>query len=153
MSYPQPGSKVLRRGRVSIAGQVYLVTTSTDRRQPQLADFWMGRTVVRAMQQIQAQGLATTLAYVVMPDHMHWLFELGNARLVDVVRLVKGRSAYAIAASSSRPGRVWQSGFHDHALRTEERVIDAARYVIANPLRAGLVTRLGDYPLWDCVWV
>ena len=28
-----------------------------------------------------------------------------------------------------------------------------ARYVVANPLRAGLVEKLGDYPLWDAVWV
>jgi hypothetical protein len=24
---------------------------------------------------------------------------------------------------------------------------------VANPLRAGLVERLGDYPLWDAIWV
>jgi hypothetical protein len=28
-----------------------------------------------------------------------------------------------------------------------------ARYVVANPLRAGLVKRLGDYPLWDAIWL
>jgi len=28
-----------------------------------------------------------------------------------------------------------------------------ARYIVANPLRAGLVERLGDYPLWDAVWL
>ncbi|MCZ6895303.1 MAG: transposase, partial [Gammaproteobacteria bacterium] len=26
-------------------------------------------------------------------------------------------------------------------------------YLLTNPLRAGLVKRLGDYPLWDAVWV
>jgi hypothetical protein len=28
-----------------------------------------------------------------------------------------------------------------------------ARYIIANPLRAGLVDRIGDYPLWDAMWL
>jgi hypothetical protein len=28
-----------------------------------------------------------------------------------------------------------------------------ARYIVANPLRAGLVEHLGDYPLWDAVWL
>ncbi len=32
-------------------------------------------------------------------------------------------------------------------------MIDVARYIIANPLRAGLVGRVGDYPLWDAVWL
>ncbi|MCF5938543.1 transposase, partial [Xanthomonas perforans] len=29
----------------------------------------------------------------------------------------------------------------------------AARYYIAYPRRAGLVTRAGDYPFWDAVWL
>jgi hypothetical protein len=28
-----------------------------------------------------------------------------------------------------------------------------ARYIVANPLRAGLVEHLGDYPHWDAVWL
>ena len=48
---------------------------------------------------------------------------------------------------------MWQEGFHDRALRQEADLRKAARYVVANPLRAGLVTDLGDYPLWDAVWV
>ncbi|MBB5859537.1 hypothetical protein GGR69_001194 [Xanthomonas arboricola] len=28
-----------------------------------------------------------------------------------------------------------------------------ARYLIANPLRAGLVARVGDYPFWDAIWL
>jgi hypothetical protein len=26
------------------------------------------------------------------------------------------------------------------------------RYIVGNPLRAGLVTGLGDYPHWDTQW-
>ena len=29
----------------------------------------------------------------------------------------------------------------------------ASRYVVANPLRAGLVERIGDYPYWNAVWI
>lgn len=32
-------------------------------------------------------------------------------------------------------------------------MIDIARYIITNPVRAGLVRRVGDYPLWDVVWL
>jgi putative transposase len=28
-----------------------------------------------------------------------------------------------------------------------------ARYVVANPLRAGLAGTIGDYPYWDAVWL
>jgi putative transposase len=48
---------------------------------------------------------------------------------------------------------VWQSGFHDHAVRREEDLPALARYVVANPVRAGLVTRVGEYPHWDAIWL
>ena len=34
-----------------------------------------------------------------------------------------------------------------------EDIQAAARYIIANPLRAGLAERAGDYPYWDCIWL
>jgi hypothetical protein len=30
---------------------------------------------------------------------------------------------------------------------------DIARYIIANPLRAGLAESIGDYPHWDAIWL
>lgn len=50
-------------------------------------------------------------------------------------------------------GTCWQPAFHDHALRKDEDRINVARYIVANPLRAGLVERLGDYPHWDSIWL
>ena len=47
----------------------------------------------------------------------------------------------------------WQDGFHDHALRKEDDLIDVARYIVANPVRAGLVRKVGDYSLWDAKWL
>ena len=42
---------------------------------------------------------------------------------------------------------------YDHALRKDEDVKKIARYIIANPLRAGLVEKIEDYPYWDAVWL
>jgi hypothetical protein len=38
-------------------------------------------------------------------------------------------------------------------LRRDEDLRAVARYVILNPVRAGLVQRVGDYPHWDAVWL
>jgi REP element-mobilizing transposase RayT len=90
-----------------------------------------------------------------MPDHLHWLFALGEkAPLQQTIASMKRRSAYRINEQNSRTGTpVWQPGFHDYALRKEEVIKDVARYIVANPLRAGLVKKIGDYPLWDAVWL
>ena len=88
-----------------------------------------------------------------MPDHFHWLVELQSGSLDKVMGRTKSLSARAINRMTDRVGRRWQKGFHDHALRREEDLKSLARYVVANPLRAGLVKQVGDYPLWDAVWL
>jgi hypothetical protein len=53
-----------------------------------------------------------------------------------------------------RPGiaTVWERGFHDRALRHEDDLVDMARYLVLNPVRARVVRRIGDYPYWDAIW-
>ena len=65
----------------------------------------------------------------------------------------KSRVTHAFNRAVGRNGALWQHGFHDRAIRREEDLAAVARYVVANPLRAGLVDRIGDYPLWDAVWL
>jgi len=145
----------LRKGRVSIANRIYLVTCVTRDRVALFHDLYAGLQVVQALRYASVSGRAETLAYVVMPDHLHWLLSLGdNVHLSVVVGSMKRHSARRINMLKRLAGRcVWQRGFHDHALRSDESVQDAARYIVANPLRAGLVRRLGDYPLWDAIWL
>lgn len=88
-----------------------------------------------------------------MPDHLHWLIALQQGSISDLMRRIKGRSAKRINALVGHQGKLWQDGFHDRALRREEDVLPAARYIVANPLRAGLVRKIGDYSLWDAVWL
>jgi putative transposase len=52
----------------------------------------------------------------------------------------------------ARSGSVWLPGFHDHALRAEEATADVVRYIIENPVRAGLVKEVGAYPYWNMIW-
>lgn len=89
-----------------------------------------------------------------MPDHLHWLVQLGEpSPLPAAVQRLKGRSARAVNGWLRRRGALWQRGFHDHALRREDDLATVARYVVRNPVRAGLVRRVGDWPLWDAQWL
>jgi REP element-mobilizing transposase RayT len=69
------------------------------------------------------------------------------------MQATKGRSARLINQHRGFSAAVWQKGYFDRALRWEEDLKVAARYIIANPLRAGLVDQIGDYPLWDAIWL
>ena len=37
--------------------------------------------------------------------------------------------------------------------QAEEDLRAVARYIVGNPLRAGLVRNVLDYPYWNCVWL
>jgi REP element-mobilizing transposase RayT len=88
-----------------------------------------------------------------MPDHLHVLVDLESTTRGSAMRLVKGRTARRINAAFGVTGALWQRGYHDHAIRVEEDLISIARYVVANPIRAGLVRRLADYPFWGARWI
>ncbi|PCC97424.1 REP-associated tyrosine transposase [Halopseudomonas pelagia] len=137
----------LRLGRSSESDRFYLLTTVTQKREPIFADTRAARTLIHILSRQQEMGKVVSHAFVVMPDHLHWLVQLQNDQLNLLMGRVKSISARQIGALR------WQAGFHDHALRREEDIKKIARYIIANPLRAGLVDSVGDYPHWDAIWL
>lgn len=151
---PMPHAVNLRTGRFSENGRIYMVTTATVERAPVFADFVLARRAIHALRECDGTGETQTLCFVLMPDHLHWLFELGSGDLSGAVRRFKSTSSRWINRARNTTGApLWQAGFHDHALRREEDLQSIARYIVANPLRAGLVSRIGEYPHWDAVWL
>ncbi|WP_414430002.1 REP-associated tyrosine transposase [Alcanivorax sp. IL3] len=143
-----PASARLRKGRLSIPGQIYLVTTTTHKRERCFDDFEAGCALCRSLHRLEALERVTNLSFVAMPDHLHWLFALGDQQdLSAVVRMAKSYSGRALGRS------IWQPGFHDRAIRREADVLPAARYIVANPLRAGLVRSVRYYPFWYAAWL
>ena len=148
---PLAHAHTLRTGRISQTGNVYLITNCTHARKPLFADPAAGQIVLASIRHLHGSARVESHACVVMPDHLHWLLTLRQGTLAEIMRSLKTFTAKQLQAhGASAP--VWQDGFHDHALRSEESLINTANYLLANPLRAGLVDRLQDYPLIDCQW-
>ena len=141
-------SSNLRKGRFSEPGRAYVITTVCRDRYPFFNDFYNARVLINVLRMSDFPGRTRTFCFVVMPDHLHWLFVLGDwSDLSQTVHAVK-------SISSRRIGKkLWQKGFHDHAIRDEEDIKHLARYIVANPLRAGLVHSLKHYPHWDAAWI
>ncbi|WPO98031.1 transposase [Pseudomonas sp. HR96] len=143
----------LRTGRVSETGRIYLISTATIRRQTFFSDWQLGRLVVAELRSQEHRGCARSIAWVLMPDHLHWLVQLHDGDISALVLRVKCLSAQSINRALGTRGAVWQRGFHDRAIRREQDLQAIARYIVRNPIRAGLVERVGDYPLWDACWI
>ncbi|WP_019868283.1 REP-associated tyrosine transposase [Methylovulum miyakonense] len=151
---PKPGHAALRKGRVSIEGQVYLVTTTTLERQPFFADFRAAQSAAQAFEDKAVLADAKLLAWVLMPDHFHGLLQLdGKTSLQNIMNRLKSASARRANQVMQREGPLWSRAYHDHALRQEEDLLETARYIVANPMRARSVRRVGDYPFWNAIWL
>ncbi len=141
-----PGMRALRAGRRSIPGHFYHITLVTRRRYPFFDDF---RTACKACRSFSISTLhaqCETQSFVVMPDHVHWLLQL-KGDLAHAVRLYKSHVSMSVGL------RVWDAGYYERALQSDEDLRTVARYIVANPLRAGLVENIGDYPYWDAIWL
>jgi len=149
-----PGYSSLRKGRCSIRRHVYHVTWVTAGRKPLFENLHAARLLIRSLRFADQSRWSQTLAYVLMPDHLHWLFELrGGKTLSGVMASIKRYSATRLARAPGIAGPIWQKGFHDHAARGDEDLVKLSRYIVANPIRAGLCTHVGDYPHWDAIWM
>jgi len=151
---PHTGHQSLRKGHVSQPWRIYHVTSATAKRMPVFSDPRAAQAACRSFENPWLLRDARMLAFVLMPDHAHWLIELGQARtlqaLVDALKTFSARNANR---ALGRRGPVWARAFHDRALRDEDDIHDVAGYIIANPLRASLVQRIGDYPYWNAAWL
>lgn len=143
----------LRAGRRSEIGRAYHVTVTTADRTPLFTDFSLARQAIHHPRRVDGLGFTETLAWVLMPDHLHWLLVLRKGTLSGALRSMKGGSARAINLMRDANTPVWQRAYYDHALRDDEDLLAAARYIVANPLRAGLAPSIGLYAHWDSVWL
>lgn len=148
------GASALRKGRCSLPFNVYHVTTVTAERRKIFLNLAAGRILVTTLRGEWIRHQVSTLAYVVMPDHLHWLMQLpANRTLAETLRSVKSISSRLIARRLRVRTPIWQPSYHDHAIRRNESLIEIARYIVANPLRAKIVMAIGQYSLWDAIWV
>ena len=143
----------LRKGRFSEQGRIYFVTACCFDRRRHFSTCANASIVVEELSARCPQLSYRSLAFVVMPDHAHWLVQLtSTTKLGTVVGRMKGRSAFRINQARRSKIKVWQAGFHDRALRKDEDVVEAGQYLIHNPSRAGLVVDVDEYPYWGSVW-
>jgi len=148
------GTAALRKGRFSAPNQIYHISTATIERLPVFESLQFGRILVQAMKREDDAGHTLTLAFVIMPDHLHWLFMLIGSRSMEIcVNTVKSYSTRRINQANQCKGPLWQKGFFDRAVRSDEDLVTVARYIVANPLRGGLVKTIRQYSLWDARWI
>ena len=147
-------SHLLRKGRVSQPFHYYVITTATQHRKNIFVNLPCAQTVILELYRLEKEKAIRNICYCLMPDHLHWQFQLLNKlTLSETVKRLKGRSAQKIIKMSCGYDVIWQKGYFDHQIKNEDDLIKQARYIVANPLRAGIVNYIGNYPYWNCLYL
>jgi putative transposase len=149
-----PGHRALRTGRRSVPQQTYMLTFVTHRRLRHFAHRHVAHAVARLIHQSPLWRQHSLHAWVLMPDHAHLLCSLGvQESLPRLMGRIKAATATQANRVLQRSGMFWARGYHDHALRTDESLDRAIQYLVANPVRAGLVDHPWQWPFWNCRWM
>ena len=84
----------LRKGRHSEQGQIYFVTMVTQDRKPYFSNLYLARKAIQQIRLLHNEEKLYSYTWIIMPNHVHWLFQLGdNQNLSNVINLFKGRTA------------------------------------------------------------
>lgn len=95
------------------------------------------------------EGVAV-IADCYMPDHLHLLVE-GQTDASDCRRFISRAKQFSgFYFQKQFRERLWQRYGYERVLRGEEGTLSVARYIIENPVRAGLVKNVTDYPFTGC---
>ena len=85
------------------------------------------------------------LAYVLMGNHYHLLLRIGERGLSDGMHALNHSYSVTFNAQHGRINHLFGKRFWNRELTTEASLQAAARYIVQNPRRAGLVADLEDY--------
>lgn len=103
--------------------------------------------LTKAREKLESDDAWRVRTWVVMPDHMHALIQLGEAAsLSNCIRLFKGRLSSALR----RDGVAWQDGYYEHQMRSYEDRLPVFLYIFLNPYRAQLLSPLEKWPGYYC---
>ena len=89
--------------------------------------------------------------FVIMPDRVHLLFELGSEMTIEkAMQLIKGRFSYRLTHEFGHKGEVWQRGYSEKQVMDAESMDKCREYIAQNPVKAGLAQSANEYPFSFC---
>ncbi len=124
----------------------YSLTFYTDRRRHLFSNPGAVALVLKQISRAAIEHRFAVIAYCFMPDCVHLLIE-GQSDLSDGKRFISRAKQYSgFYYSKAYRHTLWQRHGLERVLQEDEPTLRAARDVLENPVRAGLVQRVQDYP-------
>ena len=149
-----------RYRRRVVPGGTYFFTVVTNRRLPLFADEVARACLRRAVREARSRRCFETLAFCLLPDHLHcvWRLPEGGADFASRWAHIKSafsrlyhaskghEAARSVRRKAKRETAFWQQRFWEHLIRDELDLARHVDYVHFNPVKHALVARAADWP-------
>ncbi|AOU96636.1 addiction module toxin RelE [Acidihalobacter yilgarnensis] len=132
--------------RIEFSGALYHVTSRGDRREPIVEDDEDRLTFLRVLAEVVGQFNWICHAYCLMTNHYHLVIETPDGNLSKGMRQLNGVYTQATNRRHHKSGHLFQGRFKGILVDKDHYLLELARYVVLNPVRAGMVKHPNDYP-------
>lgn len=131
--------------RIEFPGAVYHVTARGNARAAIFLNDDDRRRFVALLTETAGHLGWTCHAYCLMDNHFHLLLETASANLGRGMRQINGVYTQRFNRARDRVGHVFQGRYKAILVEKQAYLLELCRYVVLNPVRAGMVAAPGDW--------
>jgi putative transposase len=132
--------------RIEYAGALYHVTSRGDRQEAIFLNDQDRQDFLAILQQVCERFNWLVHAYCLMDNHYHLLIETPDANLSQGMRQLNGVYTQTSNRNHQRTGHVFQGRFKGILVEKETYLLELARYIVLNPVRARMVRHPKNWP-------
>lgn len=132
--------------RLEFPGALYHLTARGDRQEDIFLDDADRQAFLDLLAKEVRQQRWRLYAYCLMSNHYHLLVETPEGNLVAGMRRLNGVYTQAFNRRHGRVGHVFQGRYKSILVDKDAYLLELARYIVLNPVRAQMVKRVEDWP-------
>jgi putative transposase len=134
--------------RLEFEGALYHLTSRGNGRQDIFEDANDREIFLSILGDVCRDNRWVCYAYCLMPNHYHLLVETGDSTLSKGMRQLNGIYTQRFNRIHLQGGHVFQGRFKAILVDKKNYLLELARYIVLNPVRAKLVSSVGDW-VWS----
>ena len=131
--------------RLEYPGALYHVTARGNAREPIFLDLQDTQGYLSVLAQVMERFNWRCHAYCLMGNHYHVLLETPEPDISRGMLVLNGSYARYVNWRYQLDGHVFQGPYDDEPVERDEHFMEACRYIVRNPVRAGLVAQPYDW--------
>lgn len=131
--------------RLEFPGALYHVTARGNRKHQIYYDDLDRRVWLRILRQVCMRFNFSVHAYCQMTNHYHLMVETVDGGLARGMRHLNGVYSQYVNRRHELVGHMFQGRYHAVVVQKERHLLELNRYVVLNPVRAGIVARPEDW--------